>query len=199
MAYAALVSLNQATHLIYHEKYSISVGQRELITSIRQHASFLISFFEEFPEKANRFEAKIWDLANEAELVIASYMMKRCRMSWFAFWQVRALGADNFEQKLRRVRDQICSTARDMMDDRRPRDLPAATSSSRLAATCENDVVMIGLDEDLLAIKGRLRGASSKLEVIPIVGMGGIGKTTLARNANDDPSIMDYFVSRRAV
>ncbi|KAL8542417.1 hypothetical protein ACS0TY_003331 [Phlomoides rotata] len=37
-----------------------------------------------------------------------------------------------------------------------------------------NNDVVIALDEDLIAIKGHLFGESSKLEVIPIVGMGDI-------------------------
>ncbi|KAL8473348.1 hypothetical protein ACS0TY_030252 [Phlomoides rotata] len=59
-----------------------------------------------------------------------------------------------------------------MMSDRLC-DTPAAISSSRPAATAKN-VVVIGLDDDLIAIKGQLRGESSKLEIIPIEGMGGI-------------------------
>ncbi|KAG5628291.1 hypothetical protein H5410_000008 [Solanum commersonii] len=56
--------------------------------------------------------------------------------------------------------------------------------------------VIIGLDEDLLKIKDRLIVQSSKLEVVPIIGMGGIGKTTLARRVYDDSLIAYHFYVR---
>ncbi|KAG8368636.1 hypothetical protein BUALT_Bualt15G0066200 [Buddleja alternifolia] len=52
---------------------------------------------------------------------------------------------------------------------------------------------MVGFDEQLKTIKGHLCGESSKLQVIPIIGMGGIGKTILARNAFDDDLIAYHF------
>ncbi|XP_047949026.1 putative late blight resistance protein homolog R1B-14 [Salvia hispanica] len=105
----------------------------------------------------------------------------------------------NFEEELRNETEKFCLIAGDVMDERpaysslslSSSSSSSSASASRVAATANG--VAIGLNEDVMVIKDRLCGLSSKLQVVPILGMGGIGKTTLARTVYDDPLIMYHF------
>lgn len=78
-------------------------------------------------------------------------------------------------------------------------ELPAGPteSSSRRAPVGKES--MVGVDEDLIQIKDRVVGYEQNLQIIPIIGMGGIGKTTLARNVYEDQLTLDYFDIRHWV
>ncbi|OIS95665.1 putative late blight resistance protein -like r1b-16 [Nicotiana attenuata] len=69
--------------------------------------------------------------------------------------------------------------------------LATTSSSSRRYAIEQNTVV--GMEDDFNAILDRLTAQTHELTVIPVVVMGGIGKTTLARKAYDDSSIRYRF------
>ncbi|XP_047971355.1 putative late blight resistance protein homolog R1B-16 [Salvia hispanica] len=56
--------------------------------------------------------------------------------------------------------------------------------------------MVVELNEDLLGMKTRLCSHSPHLQTLPIFGMGGIGKTTLARTIYDDPLIREHFQIR---
>ncbi|XP_057799007.1 putative late blight resistance protein homolog R1A-10 [Salvia miltiorrhiza] len=189
-AYAALVSLARTTELLLNsDKYSIPVDEKAQITSIREYAMFLISSLEDFPERSSRLEGKIKDIANQTEVLIEYFMWKQIRLNWCS---VQNLSRSEFDELLTKSREEIGLIVSQTMDGQFVGDSSATISPARLAPTNNNDVV-IGLGADLITIKDRLCGASSKLQVIPITGMGGIGKTTLARNAYDDSSIVGYF------
>ncbi|KAH6767838.1 hypothetical protein C2S52_018821 [Perilla frutescens var. hirtella] len=62
-----------------------------------------------------------------------------------------------------------------------------------LSFSGKNSSVMVGFDDVLLQLLDKLTGGPSSLQVIPITGMGRIGKTTLARNILQHALIKEHF------
>lgn len=58
---------------------------------------------------------------------------------------------------------------------------------------------MVGFDEETKAVVDILTGESEQFQAISIVGMGGLGKTTLAKKILHDPKIEDEFNIRSFV
>ncbi|XP_031113787.1 putative disease resistance protein At1g50180 [Ipomoea triloba] len=57
--------------------------------------------------------------------------------------------------------------------------------------------IMVGKQDEFKIIKEKLiQHPSKQLEIVSIKGMGGIGKTTLAKKIYEDPSITSYFDKR---
>ncbi|KAG8380358.1 hypothetical protein BUALT_Bualt06G0007200 [Buddleja alternifolia] len=219
MAYAALVSLAKTIEQILRhcaqfsvflcEKHRVRFLPRETqrIRSLHDHVVFLQSFLEEFTMKlADNLERRIRDTANEAEGIVEYFMSDQIQS--FHFNRSKA-GLGNVKhshqrydikklyEELQKVTEEIDSIVGEVMEIK---NLMGTKDDVELITDFHTAMVapivkdsMIGFDKELMAIKTRLCGESSKLQVIPIFGMGGIGKTTLAKNAYDDPLTMEHF------
>ncbi|XP_073036549.1 putative late blight resistance protein homolog R1C-3 [Primulina eburnea] len=105
-----------------------------------------------------------------------------------------------FSRHLEKLIEEFCSLKEDVMKIKetegikivlQPRKYATGGSSVRGVSNSKN--TMVGFDEDLIQIMETLTGDESNLQILSIVGMGGIGKTTLAKNVLKNPLIVNHF------
>ncbi|KAL7099410.1 hypothetical protein ACP275_09G083100 [Erythranthe tilingii] len=202
-AYAALLSLKYTIEQIQlHPRPPISFDQNQ-VDSLTDTLDFLQDFLEVYSygssisrEAVDVLESRIKYAALAAEDLIETRVVDQIHGG-------EKISSSDFHQDLEKVIQDMGFIKEDVMEIKdnnigiiedhlyRNSSTHGGASSSSSPSTRQN--AMVGFDELLIEVMDKLTERQSNLRIIPIVGMGGIGKTTLAINAYTNPLITEQF------
>ncbi|XP_012856181.1 PREDICTED: putative late blight resistance protein homolog R1A-10 [Erythranthe guttata] len=197
-AYAALLSLKYIIQQIQlHPRPPISFDQNQ-VDSLTKSLNFLQDFLEGYSygsssisrEAVDVLESRIKNAALAGEDLIETRVVDQIHGGSTAHG--KKISSSDFHQDLEMVIQDMGFIKKDVMEIkenhigiedhllRKSSTLGGAGASSS-PSTRQN--AMVGFDHLLNVVMDKLTGGQSNLRIISIVGMGGIGKTTLAKNA----------------
>ncbi|KAL3825123.1 hypothetical protein ACJIZ3_021152 [Penstemon smallii] len=194
--------LKQVLNLDKSQLWVLDHNKRPQIESILEKSCFLIDLFANSAPVVSEdwldsLESQIRDAAYNAEDILESYIADGIRSR--REYQIFTISPPD----LKNVIEEFDSAKEKMMKkklfdiDGVCTQMPLYSSSSSSSNQDPNpNNIVVGFNQDLIEMKDRVTGRSSKLEVIPITGMGGIGKTTLAQNIYDDSYVISQFDTR---
>ncbi|XP_060179698.1 putative late blight resistance protein homolog R1A-10 [Lycium barbarum] len=192
-AYAAVTSLMGTIHLISQsDLLHLEENNKKHLESLYEKVSSVLEFLDNSDDEPMKdLQEKVEDLANEVEHEVESQVLLVKEKDE----QVRTEANERLLKILRQAIQDMDSVKKEFIKlQRRNNSLLAGNRSlsPRLhVSTLEKD--MVGHSNERKRMLDLLTGRSSQPQVISIVGMGGIGKSTFAKNMFSDSSIVGFF------
>ncbi|XP_057801596.1 putative late blight resistance protein homolog R1B-16 [Salvia miltiorrhiza] len=221
-AYAALVSVMHIIDTIeHHHSPPISIDKQQ-VESLTRIVTSLQEFLEGYKspvadgDEADPLEMRIADASYKAEDVIESHIVDVIKLGrsspneiFLQGYVVDAAHAAeevnsreevsfiNFYQDLQQVIEEMNVIKKEAMESSAEAQLQRKVSSTHAGSLTSSSNVkesmMVGFDDVELQLLDKLTGGHRNRQIIPITGMGGIGKTTLARHIFEHALVNQHF------
>ncbi|XP_073036394.1 putative late blight resistance protein homolog R1B-17 [Primulina eburnea] len=197
MAYAEVLALMQILQQLMDPGRFV-LYEKQQIESLQEKVSFLHDFLENYSlftsKSVKNLEIRIRETACKAEDIIESYVsiFLLCGRNRIGRYRTFCLELDTIIEEIHAIQQDLVKVKSilDLIYLQQRNHLPTNGSRPKFSDKIPS---MVGLVEDMMKLKDWLTSSSSKREVMSIVGMGGIGKTTFARNLFDDSLIVYHF------
>ncbi|KVH96369.1 disease resistance protein RPP13-like [Cynara cardunculus var. scolymus] len=185
-------------------------GVKGQVDSLYKELSLMKAFLKDSKEKRSEYEyirelvRQIRDVAYEAEDTIDTFVVNAAMQKERSTLS-KIVHAFDYPAKLRSVAkdiESIKTKVKEIYDKKMfgIEALYAGESSNRFSSQRRKPMVeednVVGFDEEAKEIVSRLTNISESLEVVSVVGMGGLGKTTLAKKVYCNPTIEFRFFVR---
>ncbi|XP_076912008.1 putative late blight resistance protein homolog R1B-14 [Bidens hawaiensis] len=202
--------LDNLKRLLLYNAELIS-GLKGQVESLYKELSLMKAFLKDSKEKRSEYEyvrelvRQIRDVAYEAEDIIDTFVVNAVLQKERSTFS-KMVHVFDHPAKLRSVAKDIESIKEKVKEiyEKNKFGIEALyagesskkpSSLKRRTPEVEEDNV-IGFDEEAQEVVSQLTNINESLEVVSVVGMGGLGKTTLAKKVYCDPAIEFHFFVR---